>query len=63
MMARAALVAKEKAAESDADREFMKAKIATARFYAEHELPRSLALAREVTAGAASVLALEPGAY
>ena len=63
MLARAALVAGAKLAESDTDQEFMRAKLVTARFYAEHELPQAFALAREVTTGAASVLALEPGAY
>jgi hypothetical protein len=38
-----------------AEREFYEAKIATARFYAQQVLPRSLALARIVQSGAASV--------
>jgi alkylation response protein AidB-like acyl-CoA dehydrogenase len=59
MMARAALVAREKLRQPDADRDFLEAKLATARFYAEHELPRALPLAREVIRGADSVLALE----
>jgi 3-(methylsulfanyl)propanoyl-CoA dehydrogenase len=63
MMARAALVARAKLKEPDADREFLEAKLATARFYAEHELPRALPLAREVTRGAASVLALDPAKF
>jgi alkylation response protein AidB-like acyl-CoA dehydrogenase len=63
MMARAALVAAAKSTEAGADHEFMKAKLATARFYAEHELPRALSLAREVTGGAASVLALDPSQF
>ena len=36
----------------------MLAKIATARFYAEHVLPQSAALSSEVVNGAGSVLAL-----
>jgi hypothetical protein len=60
MMARAALVAQEKLAQPEADRDFLEAKLATARFYAEHELPRAATLAREVTRGADSVLALAP---
>jgi acyl-CoA dehydrogenase len=63
MMARAALVAHEKLKQPDADRDFLQAKLATARFYAEHELPRALPLAREVTGGAESVLALDPGKF
>ena len=63
MMARAALVAQEKLKQPDADRDFLQAKLATARFYAEHELPRALPLAREVTRGADSVLALDPGKF
>ncbi len=63
MMARAALVAQEKLKQPDADREFLEAKLVTARFYAEHELPRALPLAREVTRGADSVLALDPAKF
>jgi len=63
MMARAALVAQEKLKQPDADRDFLQAKLATARFYAEHELPRALPLAREVTRGADSVLALDPAKF
>ncbi|MCC7483467.1 MAG: acyl-CoA dehydrogenase [Burkholderiales bacterium] len=63
MMARAALAAEEKLAQPDADRRFLEAKIATARFYAEHELPRAMTLGREVVLGADSVLALEPGQF
>jgi hypothetical protein len=63
MMARAALVAGDKLRQPGADRDFLEAKLATARFYAEHELPRAIPLAREVTRGADSVLALEPGQF
>jgi hypothetical protein len=63
MMARAALVASEKLGQPDGDREFLEAKLATARFYGEHELPRAMLLAREVTHGADSVLALEPAKF
>ena len=63
MMARAALVAREKLGQPDADREFLEAKLATARFYAEHELPKAATLAREVTRGAGSVLALDPSKF
>jgi hypothetical protein len=63
MMARAASVAQASLSDPAADHEFMKAKLATARFYVEHELPRALALAREVTGGAESVLALDPAQF
>ena len=63
MMARAALVAQKKLRQPDADRDFLEGKLATARFYAEHELPKALPFAREVTRGAGSVLALDPGKF
>ena len=63
MMARAALVAREKLKQPDADGDFLHGKLATARFYAEHELPKAIPLAREVTHGAGSVLSLEPGRF
>jgi alkylation response protein AidB-like acyl-CoA dehydrogenase len=63
MMARAARVALEKIRQPGADRDFLEAKLATARFYAEHELPRAIPLAREVTRGADSVLALDAGRF
>ncbi len=63
MMARAALIASEQLKQPDADQDFLEAKLATARFYAEHELPKAAALAREVIHGAASVLALDPAKF
>ena len=63
MMSRAALVAQEKLKQPDADREFLQGKLATARFYAEHELPRAATLAREVTRGADSILAIDPAKF
>jgi alkylation response protein AidB-like acyl-CoA dehydrogenase len=63
MMARAALAAAERLRQPDADREFLEGKLAASRFYAEHELPRAATLAREVTRGADSVLALDPGKF
>ena len=63
LMARAALVARERAGAPGADREFLAAKQASARFYLEHLLPQAGALARTVTHGAASTLALDPAAY
>ena len=63
LMARAALVARAKLEDPDTDHDFLEAKLATARFYCDHELPRALPLAREVTRGAASVLALDPAKF
>ena len=63
MMARAALIANEHLRQPDADREFLEAKVATARFYAAHELPKAAALAREVMHGAASVMAVDPDRF
>jgi hypothetical protein len=60
-MARAALIAQARLAADAGDQDFYRAKLATARFYAEHLLPTAAGLAREVITGAASVLALEPG--
>jgi 3-(methylsulfanyl)propanoyl-CoA dehydrogenase len=59
MMARAALIAQTRLNEAGSDRDFLLGKLATARFYAEHVLPQAIPLAREVTQGAASVIALD----
>ena len=59
----AALAAQAGLKDPDADRDFLEAKLATALFYAEHELPRAHLLAREVTHGAGSVLALDPARF
>jgi hypothetical protein len=40
------------------DKEFHEAKIATARFYAQRELPEASGLRRKVEAGAESVMAI-----
>ncbi|MBM3343624.1 MAG: acyl-CoA dehydrogenase [Betaproteobacteria bacterium] len=58
MMARAAVVARKKRAEPGADAAFYEAKLVTARFYAEHVLPKAAAYAQTVVGGADSVLAL-----
>jgi acyl-CoA dehydrogenase len=63
LMARAALAARERREAPGADRAFLDAKLATARFYLEHLLPQAGALSRTVTAGAASTLALDPAAF
>jgi acyl-CoA dehydrogenase len=59
-MARAALAARRRLAEPD-EAAFCRAKIATARFYADHVLVRAAGLARTVATGAESVLAIEDG--
>jgi 3-(methylthio)propanoyl-CoA dehydrogenase len=63
MMARSAVIAREQLKQPDADQDYLHGKLASARFYAEHELPRALPLAREVTGGAGSVLALDPSKF
>ena len=57
-MSRAALAAERLLSENEGDAAFLKAKIVTARFYAEHLLPRAKSLRDEVVSGAGSVMAL-----
>jgi acyl-CoA dehydrogenase len=57
-MARAALAADKRLANDDGDAEFMRAKIATAVYYAECLLPQADGLARTVTQGSEAALAL-----
>ena len=57
-MARAALAADEELLGEGADQGFLRAKIATARFYADHLLTQAPGLGTAVVAGAAGVLAL-----
>jgi 3-(methylthio)propanoyl-CoA dehydrogenase len=58
-MARAALVSeKEMLSNKNADRSFCAAKIATARFYADHVLVQAPALRNTVVNGASAVMAL-----
>jgi len=57
-LARAAKVAAEKLQAGDGDPAFMRAKVATARFYAECLLPQADALAQSVITGSETVLAL-----
>ncbi|HYC47747.1 MAG TPA: acyl-CoA dehydrogenase [Burkholderiales bacterium] len=61
--ARAADIAKRRRSEPDSDRDFLTAKLTTARFYDEHILPRAQALASTVTTGADSVLALDESQF
>jgi alkylation response protein AidB-like acyl-CoA dehydrogenase len=57
MMARAALVAREKMAAGDAD-PFYPGKVATAVYYGAHILPQAAGLAEEIIGGGASALAI-----
>ena len=57
-MGRAALIATEQLAKNNGDAGFMRAKIATARFYAECLLPQAEGLAQAITEGSDAVLAL-----
>jgi alkylation response protein AidB-like acyl-CoA dehydrogenase len=57
-MARAALVAAQKITAGDAESEFYKAKIATARFYGSHVLTQSAYLKRQITDGSGDVMTL-----
>ncbi|MBN8508477.1 MAG: acyl-CoA dehydrogenase [Burkholderiales bacterium] len=61
-MARALMVAEDRLAEGT-DPEFMKAKIATARFYADHVLSRVAGLRQAVVEGAAGVAAMPVDAF
>ncbi len=58
-MGRAALVAQQRLAEGEGDAAFYKAKIVTARFFADHILAQSAALKVSIVEGAAGVLGLE----
>ena len=57
-MARAALVAQKRMAAKEGDTAFFQAKIATARFYADHILAQAPGLRNTVVRGAAGVMAL-----
>jgi len=62
-MARAALIAKRRLDEGAEDYDFYRAKIGTARFYAEHILPLAQAYKQEIVNGSTSVLALEEAQF
>jgi 3-(methylsulfanyl)propanoyl-CoA dehydrogenase len=59
LMARSAKIASAQLAKGEGDGAFLRAKIATARFYADHILAQAPGLAAAVTKGAESVLAVE----
>jgi 3-(methylthio)propanoyl-CoA dehydrogenase len=56
LLARSAGIATRRLAEAGSDTRFYRAKLQTARFYAEHLLPETLSLARTVKSGGASVV-------
>jgi hypothetical protein len=56
LLAKSAAIAESKLAAGGADKQFLSGKIASARFYADHILPQTLALARVVEKGAGSVV-------
>ena len=62
MLARSADIASRQIGKGEGDREFLKAKILTARFYADHILPQAAGLAAAATRGAESVLAMQEAA-
>jgi hypothetical protein len=59
MMGESALVAERRRTDQGGDQVFYLGKIKTARFYADHILPRVFALAHEVINGAESLLSIE----
>jgi hypothetical protein len=59
MLARSAQIASEQLAEGEGDAAFLKGKILTARFFAEHVMTQAPSLAAAATRGAESVLAME----
>ena len=61
-MARALMAAEDRAAAGQ-DAAYMNAKVATARFYAEHILPRTAALATAILGGADSVMGVPADAF
>ena len=62
-MARALLAAERQLAAGEGDRPFLEAKVATARFYAEHLLSRAPAMRDAIVDGAESVTALPLEAF
>ena len=60
LMARGAAIAAARLADGAADQKFYRAKLQTARFYAEHLLPQSLGLLRIIKSGGASVAEADP---
>jgi hypothetical protein len=63
LMGRAAVIAHRTLQAPQGDSSFLSAKIATARFYAEHILPQARAYADTVLSGSSSVLALDESQF
>ena len=63
LMAKAALIAKQRLDENAANYDFYRAKLATARFYAEHILPLAHAYRTQIMSGAESTLALDESQF
>ena len=59
MMARAAQIAAQQLDAGQGDRDFLRGKLLTARFYADHVLPQAMGLSAITMRGADSVLAVE----
>ncbi len=62
-MARAAAIATAKLDAGDGDADFLRAKIATARFFADHLLSRATGIRDGIVEGADAVMALEAGQF
>jgi 3-(methylsulfanyl)propanoyl-CoA dehydrogenase len=62
-MARAAAIAQEKLSGGAGDKAFYESKLVTARYYADHILPRAQAYGREVVGGADSTLRLDEALF
>lgn len=62
-MARAARIARDLLASGEDSAAFLRAKIATARFYAERIMPEAGTCRDQITVGAASTLALEEALF
>ena len=63
LLIRSALIAQTRLDAGQGDAEFYRAKIKTARFYADHILPQAAALAHAVTNGADATLALSEAQF
>jgi hypothetical protein len=59
MLARSAQIASDQLAEGEGDADFLRGKILTARFFADHVMTQAPGLASAATRGAESVLAME----
>jgi butyryl-CoA dehydrogenase len=62
-MARAAVIAQRKLTEGGADADFLRAKIATARFFADHVLSAAAGIRTSIVHGSPGVLALPDAAF